>query len=649
MKDGQLDSNPGWFDALKAKLPEELKHTDMASHTQHLKRAAESVIDIASSVIDSQSVLGTRLSEANPDPFAYSSELMPEDSASNVGPGKSARKADDGIKEWLTGLKIDGTKSEITLKSGATSGRDALQQGSNCSDKSVGRLPSSHGSPDAAKPGIRSAERASLDRALIALSRTKIVQHQSSMIAFLQDIVSNGVNLNAQDEEGLTALHWSSREGHLAFVKFLCERGANVNLKSNKGRIALQEAIERGHTSVVKLLLKHEATDLEQKDALAQTPLLCAAEHGDPTILDALVKSDADLSAKGEKDDTALHLAAYYDKSDCVELLLQNKAPIASKNEDGHAPLHTAASVGSDRCVKYLINAGAPLEAKDSKGYTALSMAAFAGHGRVVELLLQAGAKTDYRDERFHRGSPLVLAATHGHNKCVKLLLDAGALLEAVDMRGYRALATATFHDNSEAVKLLLKAGARPDIKSSLDGFSPLQHSAQKGHSDCTRLLLDAGAPIEGRNSKGCTALMLASSRGRGEIVELLLEAGAKVDARNDGRSSLMYATRFGHREVIELLLAAGANIGARGTHGQTLLFKVMKKHLDDCKQNICSFCSGRETRKDFVDYLFRKGADVSAIDEKGTSLLRTISSCDHIDQDEKKELEQVLRRLGAT
>lgn len=512
----------------------------MVLHTQQLKRAAESVIHVASSVIDSQSVLGTWLSEGNP-------ELIPEDSASNVGPGKNAQKADDGIKQWLTGLKIDETKSEISLKGEAISEHnDVLQQGSNRSDSSVGRLPSLPGFPDATKPGNSSAEQDSLDRALIALSRANIVQNQSSMIAFLQDLVSNGVNLNAQDEEGLTAMHWASREGHLAFVKFLCERGADINLKSYRGQRALHEAIATGQTSVAIFLLKHEAADVEQDGNHSETPLLCAARHGRPAILDALLKSNADLDAKCKHGNTALHLTAREGHSDCTRLLL---------------------------------DVGAPIEGRNSNGHTALTVASIVGHGEVVELLL--------------------------------------------------------------------KAGARPNSKGSLEGSGPLQYAAESGHSDCTRLLLDAGASTEEGSAEGNTALILASCRGHGEIAELLLEAGAKVDARNDGRSSLMYATRFGHRDVVEILLAGGANIGARGKFGETVLFHVTK-HPQDCGYSECSFCSGRETRKDMIKYLCKKGADVSAVDEHGDSLLKALRYSVSVDQDEKRELQKVLRRFGA-
>ena len=608
VKDGQLDSDPEKFHALEALLPEELKHTDMALHTEQLKRAAESFIDVASSVIDSQSVLGTSLSNMNPDSFTYSSEVMPGDSASNVGSGRKERKAGDGVKEWLTWMKIDESASGITLKGKAISeyndalyqglnrshdsvekppsltesSDDALYQGLNRRHDSVEKPPSLPESPDAAKPGNSSAEQDSLDRALITLSRTKVVQNQSSMIPFLQDLVSNGVNLNAQDEEGLTAMHWASREGHLVFIKFLYERGADVNLKNNKGESALHEAIQKGHTSVVKLLLKHEATDIEQKDRVARTALLLAAQQGHPTILDALLKSNADLSAKSERDDTALHLAAGQDEPDCVKLLLQNEAPIAPKNADGYTPLHMAASVSSKQCLKRLIIAGAPLEAKDSKGYTALSKATRSGQSRVVELLLQCGANTDNRGGRDDCGPLLNMAAALGHNECVKLLLDAGAPLEAV-------------------------------------------------------------------NGAGRTALVRVSLKGHSEIIMLLLKAGAKVDAQtSSGCTSLMHAALYGHRDLIEILLAAGAKIGARGRSGHTALFYVMKKHRDDGKQSFCSFCSGRETRKDVAKLLCEKGADVSAIDDHGHSLLKTLSSCKHIDRDEKKGIEKMLKRFGA-
>ena len=585
VKDGQLDSNPGRFHALEAKLPEELKNSDMLLHTQQLERAVESVIYVASSVIGSQSVLGIGISDINPDSFTYSSEVMPGDSVSNVGPGREVLTANDGIKEWLTGLKIDDSASEITLKGEAIAEHnDALHQGLNRSNDFVGKPPSLSGSPDAAKPGNSSAGQDSLDRALIALSRTKILQNQSSMIAFLQDLVSNGVNLNAQDQEGLTAMHWASREGNLAFVIFLCDRGADINLKNNEEESALHAAIQTGHISVVKLLLTHEATDIEQKDKMALTPLLSAAKHGYPAILDALLQSNGDLSAKSERDNTALHLAAKYDQFDCVKLLLQHKAPIASRNKAGCTPLRTAAFYGSSQCVKHLINAGAPLEAKDMEGYTALSAAAWNGHSRDVESLLQAGAKTDFIDERDEWRPPLLSAAFNGHDNCVKLLLDAGALPEAV-------------------------------------------------------------------NDDGFTALMDASYNGHSEIIKMLLKAGAKVDAQNNqdnGATSLMYAAWNGHRDAIEMLLAAGAEIGARGEDGYTILFFVIDKHPDGCNKSYCSFCSGRETRKDIMKYLCEKGANVSAVDGNGYTLLGALRDHGYIDQDEKKAIEKILKRFGA-
>ena len=568
VEDGQLNSDPGRFHALELELPEGLKNSDKLIHNQQLERAVESVIYAASSAIDSQSVVGSRLSELNPASLELFSELKPEDSASNVGPGRVGtlpRKADGGIQEWLTALEIDETGSEKvrnikerkvnkrkmkkrktknTLKGEASSGHnDALQQGAN-SDTPVGRLASFPGSPSATSSRSSSAEHDSLGRALIALSRTKIVQHESSVITSLQDLVSSGVNLNAQDEKGRTAMYWASRKGHLAFVKFLCERGADMNLKSNDGQSAVNKAIAEGHTSIAIFMLKHEAADIEQTGKFGQTPLSCAAKFGRLTILNLLLKCNADLDAQSAHGDTALHLAAYCDKPLCVKSLLLNKPPLASRNQDDRGPLHMAAWGGSNKSVEHLLNAGAPLEAKDSKGATALALAAF-----------------------------------RGHNECVKLLLDVGALVEAVDSGGY-------------------------------------------------------------------TPLVLASMNGCIETTKLLLKAGAEVDAQDNGYTSLTYAACFGHRDIIEILLAAGAKTEPKGSY--SVLFDVMDKHPDDCEHVFCQYCSGREIRKDIMKYLCGKGADVSSLGYYGESLLECLADCDHIDQDERKAIEKILRRYGA-
>jgi ankyrin repeat protein len=100
--------------------------------------------------------------------------------------------------------------------------------------------------------------------------------------------------------------------------------------------------------------------------------------------------------------------------------------------------------------------------------------------------------------------------------------------------------------------------------------------------------LLDEGRPINERDSRGYSPLMLAGYAGNLETVELLLARGADPNTADlFGNTVLMGAAFKGHIKVVQRLLAAGAdpsatNIGgldARGfalTYGRTDVFAIL-------------------------------------------------------------------------
>ncbi len=73
-----------------------------------------------------------------------------------------------------------------------------------------------------------------------------------------------------------------------------------------------------------------------------------------------------------------------------------------------------------------------------------------------------------------------------------------------------------------------------------LFGLPPLQWAALNGQRDALALLLDRGAPVNGRSRDGHTALHGAAFMGHAESVRLLLERGADVNATsNNGETPL--------------------------------------------------------------------------------------------------------------
>lgn len=105
--------------------------------------------------------------------------------------------------------------------------------------------------------------------------------------------------------------------------------------------------------------------------------------------------------------------------------------------------------------------------------------------------------------------------------------------------------------------------------------------------------MISAGLPVNLRNGKGHTLLMLAAYHGHADTVATLLARGADPDARNDrGQTPLGGAAFKGHDAVVRLLLDAGADAKADQGFGVTasgyaLMFgrfstaRIIRAHLE--------------------------------------------------------------------
>jgi ankyrin repeat protein len=85
-----------------------------------------------------------------------------------------------------------------------------------------------------------------MDDALFA-----IINGDTDMVRFL---LTNGADVNCQNEYGNTALMFACANGQKDKVEILLENGANVNSLDEKGLSAIDYAKRYGHTEIVKIL-----------------------------------------------------------------------------------------------------------------------------------------------------------------------------------------------------------------------------------------------------------------------------------------------------------------------------------------------------------------------------------------------------------
>jgi hypothetical protein len=159
-----------------------------------------------------------------------------------------------------------------------------------------------------------------------------------------------------------------------------------------------------------------------------------------------------------------------------------------------------------------------------------LEQAVAAGDVAQVRALLLRGTSPNV----FLHQAPLELAARKGHTQILAALLGAGA-----QAGREAALLAAVDRGDVPAAQLLLNAGVSPDAMRAVTGDRPLHVAAyRRGSGAMIKLLLQAGAEVDGRNTTLQTALQFAVVSCDVEAATILLAAGADATAIRDDETT---------------------------------------------------------------------------------------------------------------
>ncbi|KAF0920367.1 hypothetical protein E2562_034829 [Oryza meyeriana var. granulata] len=220
----------------------------------------------------------------------------------------------------------------------------------------------------------------------------------------------------------------------------------------------------------------------------------------------------------------------------------------------GRGALHLAAANGRTHVCRFLFEGlGLPVDARSTSGETPLLLAATFGHTATAAYLLERGADPSTTDPD-GGDTPLHWAAYNGDCELAKLLLLRGADVGAANPRG-TALHVAAARGHPAVVSVLLDHGADPN-KIANYVFTPLVSSLLGGSLECMKLLIRAGANVNGAGFNGTTPLLLACSRaGSIRFIKCLLESGANPNVPDElDRLAVEVAAIHAEREVVEVL-----------------------------------------------------------------------------------------------
>jgi uncharacterized protein len=149
------------------------------------------------------------------------------------------------------------------------------------------------------------------------------------------------------------------------------------------------------------------------------------------------------------------------------------------------------------------------------------------------------------------------------------------------------------------------------------------------------RVLLDAGAPVDGEPGERETPLITAASYGDAEVARALIDAGADLEARATddaggvpGGTALLHAAVFGMTAVVDVLVAAGAKVHSIE---EAAAAGDIAAWLDDAPADArvrALVMAADHQRLDVIDELIAAGTPIDATDEAfGGHPLRTAAA----------------------
>jgi ankyrin repeat protein len=182
--------------------------------------------------------------------------------------------------------------------------------------------------------------------------RKRFSIHGSAIIGDLsrvQELLDEGIDVNAPDVHGETALVWAGLYGRTEILQLLIERGADITAESLSAARALHGAAICGHPDTVCALL----------NAGVSANAWCPAEH----VNSAIPQPDGSVAFKyaNHEGSTALHGAVAHRHTDVVRVLIEYDADVNAVEGEGRTPWLLSSRARKHAEIRELLKAAGAL------------------------------------------------------------------------------------------------------------------------------------------------------------------------------------------------------------------------------------------------------------------------------------------------
>ena len=439
------------------------------------------------------------------------------------------------------------------------------------------------------------------------------------LVDLVKYILSKGVDVNARDKEGATALNRAVGEGSVDVVKILLDHGADIEagdwdtpwreevnengsereVKQFSGRPLMLATMNEDHRMMRELLAA--GADIEARSKFAsftgESALQFSTTLGEEQTMRILLDHGADVNARAEDTEesrsparqqllevkfdfkahvTALEIAVAQDDAAKVGLLLSfgadPEAEIHLKDEDDNIK----SSLHSDDSEKSVSESVCENDGQDTSEGSA--------PGEDIEHISAAGSGRAGSSEEDDCSKSDSVSADE-----MKIANQAGGGYGVLEVDSDRVIATSggevhvgpTF-DCKHAPRDVIEEWER--TTKAISKMTVFHYAASRGVEDVVRLFLQHGASKKPASLAPAeqTALHLASLLGSSQVVKMILDHTINVNPKDlEERTPLHLAAYCGYDGVVNELLEHGADTNAKDNRGTTPLHVAVWTNYD--------------------------------------------------------------------
>ncbi|EHB02278.1 Inversin [Heterocephalus glaber] len=381
-------------------------------------------------------------------------------------------------------------------------------------------------------------------------------------------LIKHDSNIGIPDVEGKIPLHWAANHkdpSAVHTVRCILDAAPTeslLNWQDYEGRTPLHFAVADGNVTVVDVLTSYESCNITSYDNLFRTPLHWAALLGHAQIVHLLLERNKSGTIPSDSQGaTPLHYAAQSNFAETVKVFLKHPSVKDDSDLEGRTSFMWASGKGSDDVLRAMLSLKSDIDINmaDKYGGTALHAAALSGHVTTVKLLLENDAQVDATDVMKH--TPLFRACEMGHKDVIQTLIKGGARVDLVDQDGHSLLHWAALGGNAEVCQILIENKINPNVQD-YAGRTPLQCAAYGGYISCMAVLMENNADPNIQDKEGRTALHWSCNNGYLDAIKLLLDFAAfpnQMENNEERYTPLDYALLGERHEVIQFMLEHGA------------------------------------------------------------------------------------------